>query len=228
MAIRFEAPPLVQAVCEFQFDENNWKGEAAGQFFERWRERLPTLLMPDFGQDAIRFFSEDSTRCVAMCPGLLSVSLSAPYTNWDDFKEFIEQALRNYHELAPINEFSRVGLRYLNSIKVPRPEPFDKYITLPPRTPDGMEPSQQRKVGFFVERTSMIYLDLNGELSFFQGVRGDPDEGVLLNLDFATHDASLLNISNVMDWLETAHDEIEKVFLRSITAHTRKAFQEKK
>ncbi len=226
MSVQFKKSPLLQAVCEFRFEEEQWKGEAVGQFFEKWRDRLPTLLMPDFGQDAIRFFSKDSTRCVAMYPSYLSVSLSAPYTHWNDFKGFIEAVLSDYHQLAPIESFSRVGLRYLNAIKVTPPQPFEDYVALAPRNPEGMEPSEHRKFGFVMEQAVMVYFDLNGELHFRQGSRGNPEEGILLNLDFATYDASLVNFSNVMAWLQVAHDEIETVFLANITPRAREMFEE--
>lgn len=89
-----------------------------------------------------------------------------------------------------------------------------------------MEPSEHRKFGFVMEQAVMVYFDLNGELHFRQGSRGNPEEGILLNLDFATYDASLVNFSNVMAWLQVAHDEIETVFLANITPRAREMFEE--
>ncbi len=63
------------------------------------------------------------------------VSFMAPYTPWPDLKDTAQRLFTQYLEYAPQTEITRLGMRYINKIKLPLKEnfSFQRYInTFPP------------------------------------------------------------------------------------------------
>lgn len=76
------------------------------------------------------------------------VSFLSPYTLWSDLKDTARSLYRKYLEFAPQIEIIRLGIRYINDIKLPLTEDFNfqKYInTFQPLPKHGALPDSLSK-----------------------------------------------------------------------------------
>ena len=72
--------------------------------------------------------TEDGTRMIGIGPDVMSVHMLRPYQNpaapetigWDEFQPRIEQALRAYWDVANPQGVSRIGVRYINKLSIPK------------------------------------------------------------------------------------------------------------
>lgn len=225
MKIQFEKPPVVEALCDFRF-QGEWDQTVPTRFHEKWHDRLPLLRTPEKEGEPFRFWSEDETRLVQIAPRILTANFKRFYGSWAELRNFAEEVLRDYVEIAGEQPFSRVGLRYLNAVVVPPDAPFSDYIVAAPTAPPGLETSDQRKVEVSVSHTSLVMNDINGKLIYSLSCRGIMEEGVLLDFDVSTLDVKPVNLQNVFEWLDEAHEEIKNVFLANVTEKARAAFGE--
>lgn len=73
----------------------------------------------------LRFTSRNRRLCVVVSPSRVSVETTL-YPGWDDFRVSVERALSAVASAdARISGLTRVGLRYIDEIRVPDPEPGD-------------------------------------------------------------------------------------------------------
>ena len=71
-----------------------------------------------------------NSRVVIVAIDKFVVSFLAPYSPWPELKTTAEDLYRKYLEFAPQNEIVRLGMRYINNVKLPYMEgfSFEKYI----------------------------------------------------------------------------------------------------
>lgn len=86
----------------------------------RWDEGVdldvPTGLRRGFRFP--RFVSRDLHRSVTLQPEALIVE-SMDYTGWEDFRQLIGTAIQAHDRVKPIEGVDRIGLRYIDEIRVP-------------------------------------------------------------------------------------------------------------
>jgi uncharacterized protein (TIGR04255 family) len=69
-----------------------------------------------------RFFSRDNTLSVSYRREAVVIE-SSRYVGWTDFRALAELAFDALHRVAPIDGVERIGLRYIDEIRVPEVEP---------------------------------------------------------------------------------------------------------
>jgi uncharacterized protein (TIGR04255 family) len=69
-----------------------------------------------------RFFSRDNTLSVSYRRGAVVVE-STRYVGWSDFRTLAELAFDALQRVTPIDGVERIGLRYIDEIRVPEAEP---------------------------------------------------------------------------------------------------------
>ena len=92
----------------------------------------PAVQQPPVTTKIFRFLSRDRRLCVVVSPSRLSVETTA-YPGWPDFRVMVGRALSAVASAdARIPGLTRIGLRYIDEIRVPDPAPGDgrwtKYI----------------------------------------------------------------------------------------------------
>lgn len=65
-----------------------------------------------------RFASRDLHHSVTVQPKALIIE-SMVYTGWDDFREHVVTAMRAHDAVKPVEGIERIGLRYIDEIRVP-------------------------------------------------------------------------------------------------------------
>jgi uncharacterized protein (TIGR04255 family) len=73
---------------------------------------------PQLGDPYTRFFSRDMTSAVVVKTEAISLETTR-YPGWDEMQEIIRRVLTARHSVSPLAGYDRVGLRYLNEIRIP-------------------------------------------------------------------------------------------------------------
>src|SRR5947209_1779347 len=141
MPKRYNNPPIVEALCEFQFDEDvPWDLTLIGLIYDKLKDYFPkrqqlqlelalaasaaTQTNQQVGTvpmiPLMRFLDDDEKKLVQIGQNLLTVNHLKPYDSWNEFLPFIEKGFKIYCEVAKPKGLRHVGIRYIKRIEVPR------------------------------------------------------------------------------------------------------------
>jgi uncharacterized protein (TIGR04255 family) len=247
---KYRKPPIEEAVCDLQFaPRTEWDPTMPGRIYEKLKgtynekprqqqmieaqlqgapsEGSPSLsLQHRFGKTRVQLVAEKGTRIVGIGPEQLSVHMLKPYTDWEDFRPKIWEALGAYQEIADPEGISRVGLRYINRITLEGKTPdLSLYFTIPPRFPE-VEPST--KMLAFFNRKEVEYLDkpIRLVVTFADMETPTPNSSsYLLDIDIIwianEEPIRLSDIPGVVEDLKIRH---RKVFESLVTDASRRLF----
>ncbi len=253
--ILFDNPPLLEALCEFHFVSGEpWDWTIPGLFYQCVESEFPvrqqqnvmqfqmtptsdgTGSMTQQGIARMQFLREDRSALLQVGPDQLIVNQLQPYRNWDTFKATIENALENYVKSAHPHAIDQISLRYVNRIELPpAPEQIEDYINTYPKVPND----ENQTWASWAQHVQIMREDLAAMMTVQSGSRieapseadetgtAQPNNFVMLDITFARLPAEPLPLSSVSNWIETAHEEIETLFLASITTKSRARFGEK-
>ncbi len=246
MSRKYSRPPIVEALCEFQFiPRQPWDMTIVGLFYEKIKEEFPekqqqTTFEIDFrkkeggveqkvgSSPRMQFLSKNKTILVQTGPDLLVVNHLKPYPTWHKFYPIILKNLKQYQEIARPKSFKRIGLRYINKIEIAEKsvelaDYFNYYPFLPEKLPQTHETFNVRVGIPFVEGRDRLLLTLASTSS------KKPDSiAFVLDLDYVMVSPEKVEIEKTEEWIEEAHTEIEKGFEACITEKCRDLFKEEK
>ncbi len=157
---QYRHPPISEALCEVRFAPEGaaWNATVPGLYYEQIRDAYPTIPAPPVAPPSIQltgglpmqqivmgqiqvgaqFTTEDGSSTVSLTADNLAVAITAPYPGWEDFGPRITRAIEAYSALELPTRVNRVGLRYVNRIRIPgEPIELPEYFNNPPVTPDG-------------------------------------------------------------------------------------------
>jgi uncharacterized protein (TIGR04255 family) len=249
---KYRNPPIEEAVCDLQFAPGTeWDPTMPGRIYEKLKdtynekprqqqvveaqvqgttsEGSPSLsLQHRFGKTRVQLLAEGGTRIVGVGPDQITVHMLRPYTQWEDFRPKIWQALAAYREVAEPEGIARVGLRYINRITLDRVVPVTElgtYFMIPPRLPETGPPT--RMLAFF-NRKEAEFLDkpIRIVVTFADMEPRSPDQSAfLLDIDIISimSDAPL-PLSEIEDVLEDMKTRHRQVFESLITDESRRLF----
>lgn len=240
----YRKPPLIEALCEFQFVEEGWDWTIPGLIYRELKDRFPQKRQAQVvefevqaepsqfsqrvkgGPGWMQFLRSDESALVQVGPNLLVVNHLPPYPHWNEFKVLILDVLSVYQRVARPKGFRRIGLRYINRIETPGTS-FDlpTYFNLRPHLPAAIE----APYGTVLMRVELQHDMDQGQLllTFARAVDGDDAAPVfVLDLDFATTSAGELSQDSVCGWIEQAHSRIEMAFEACVTDALREFFEE--
>ena len=246
MSRKYSRPPIVEALCEFQFvPEQPWDMTIVGLFYEKIKEEFPekqqqTRFEIGFrkkeggveqkvgSSPRMQFLSKDKTILVQTGPDLLVINHLRPYPTWHKFCPIILRNLKQYQKIACPKSFKRIGLRYINKIEIAEKsveliDYFNYYPFLPEKLPQIHEAFNVRVEIPFAEGRDRLILTLASTLS------EKPDSiAFVLDLDYVIVSPEKVEIEKIEEWIEKAHTEIENGFEACITEKCRDLFGEKK
>lgn len=243
MGRKYKNPPLIEALCEFQFIPTEpYDLTIPGLFYTRIREDFPekqeqsgigfTVQGSDTGIEQkitpipsrVQFFNRDKTRLVQLAPDLLVVNCLKPYPSWEEFKPIIVQNMDIYREIAKPKGFRRIGLRYINVFEFDRlnielPDYFSYY----PLVPEGFP----KQLDAFLCRTELPYQDERLILTLATIMSEKPDHlSITLDLDYFMNIPENIKFDVVPSWLDKAHERVEATFEACIKDELRRNFEE--
>ena len=240
----YNNPPLIEALCEFRFlSTEGWDITVPGLIYASVKSDFPIkqsqngievkidptkkVIEQSLTDDRAQFFREDGSALIQVGPQLLTINHLRPYPKWPTFRALIARAFKTYCEVVPNSEIVRISLRYINQIQIPEESYLvEEYLSVYPEAPEGVAPF----MASYVQRLELPLVDSNGLLILQTGSQENLDKGystIMLDLDFVSLKVESSNLDDVMDWIEKAHSEVERVFENCITSKTRALFGER-
>lgn len=229
MPLRYEKPPLVEALCEFRFESPSaqpWDGAVPGLMYAtlgaRYPERRESVTL-DLAQPGgiprarAQFFSTDKTRLVQFGPDMLVVNALKPHLGWAGLRDEACRVLAEYREVARPARLSTVIVRYINRVDVSSKTDFilEDYFTILPSVPEGMS----APLSAFSIQVEARYERPEAALRFnLRTLNGTEDQlSFLVDYEHASLDLSAPDFEAVPGWLDAAHTRIELAFYGSFT-----------
>jgi uncharacterized protein (TIGR04255 family) len=182
--------------------------------------KLPSQKVRDLGWKGVRFRSSDGKHIAQFNRDGFSFSRLEPYLTWEQLDNESQRLWNTYKDVAQPVEFQRLGLRYINRIKLPAGELlFENYIQPAPSSPHDLELPFH---GFMHKDTLAVpgHPYAINVIRTIQQLNGGVDGGVAVILDIDVFTTHSLDLDNAMlqgrllemRWLKN------KVFFGSITA----------
>ena len=235
--VTYKNPPVKEAVCEFRFSGGVWDAALPGLIYVRLKDRFPerrmsqvlNLLTPSGGgagtppgfqvAQFVQFVQTDGCAFVQLAPNVLSIHHLAPYSGWSTFQPLIERVWGAYVSEAKPEGIARIGLRYVNDLRIINADPLnpEAYLNFYPHI--GSELPQD-------------YIDASMSVLFVEGVDSlealraqfstlrIPEEKratLALDLDCFSSDKAQIGLSDALSRVEQFHERVRAVFEACIT-----------
>jgi uncharacterized protein (TIGR04255 family) len=243
MSNKYAKPPIIEAVCDIRFDQaSSWDLAIPGLFSERFKSSYPQrrqaaavdlaisttkgqLEQVLSRQDRLQLYDETEKDVLQIGPHLLAVNRLAPYNSWQEFEPNIMTAFEAYLDIAKPIALSRVGLRALNRVEIPKPmvqmeDYFDFYPHLGNRLPQEINPFLVGVEFAFEGGRDRLRLELQSALSNKKGTVSS-----LLTLDYYCQGAGKVTFAQVRDWLRAGHRALDDVFEGCLKDPLREIFE---
>lgn len=243
----YKDPPLIEALCEFQFvPDQPWDWTIPGLFYREVDSEFPIRRQSNPFQvevsagteisfapnvisnaERMQFVRQDGGALIQIGPNTLAVNHLKPYSSWENFKQMIGRALNVYRKVASPQAISRIGLRYINRLEFPGLQSVDieSFLLAAPAVPSVVP----QVFSSWMQRVEIPFEEANGLLALQSSSlreEGQQNVAFLLDLDFISLRAELVTLDSAMNWVERAHDEVEKTFEACITDEARQLLGE--
>lgn len=239
MERKLEKSPIIEAVCEFRFEEKFEDLIIYGRLHDKFKRDYPktkkttnfdmVIEKTDDGfqhrtieHNLQRFISEDGKSLLQVGPNVLTVNKLHPYESWDSFYPKIDFALNIFTEITKLKKLKRIGLRYINRINLKETNiNLEDYFKFRPMDNTLCDEITSFIVGVRIPKERDI---LKVTLS-----NAPPDPGFKmahsLDLDYFSTNFNDKNMDDTMAWIKNAHLEIEDAFFNCITEKLKKEFE---
>lgn len=226
--VRYEIPPVVEAVCEFRFGQTGVQPVLIpGRYYERIHTEYPDIetrsgVGIEAGQE-LTMVAEERTvfrnrlasRLVQIGPGMLAINQLRPYPDYATFRREIEARLSDYRAVAEPKGVIKIGLRYINRLTVSADQTLETVLRVGFKVPHSLG----AKPDPFLLRLEFPYEAGRDRLILIVAKAPDDVEtpGVMLDLDYVLVKPGQVGERELMEWVDMAHQTIEDVFHVSVT-----------
>jgi uncharacterized protein (TIGR04255 family) len=247
MSKRYINPPIIEALCEFQFiPGSEWDLTIPGLIYEKVKSEFPLRKQQigigvkfrptekgfehkvESAPPRIQFFKKDEKSLIQVARDFLAVNKLKPYQTWSKFRSMILQALEKYKGVANPSGFKRIGLRYINKIDFSNKSVvLSDYFNFFPSIPEQL-PQQHKN---FICRVEIPYNNNQDLLLITLGSSKSENldkKTVILDLDYIISNPEAIQINDCESWLNQAHLSVEKAFEFCITDRIRNVFEKRK
>lgn len=243
---KYKNPPIIEALCEFQFEPTtSWDIAIPGLIYEEVKDAFPkrfqlqlqsSQINLNIGKDEaeiigqivplIRFQRTDDLALIQVGPNLLTINHLKPYPSWQGFLPLIETGFKAYQKVVNPNGIQRISLRYINRIEIPALHvTLEKYFEFRP----FLGTKKLQNINAFTVGIQIPYEDgkdtLNLQLSSIPSNNSNTS-AMLLDLNYLLPKQEDIVWDNVTKCVEIAHNRIEEIFEASITEELRQIFEE--
>jgi uncharacterized protein (TIGR04255 family) len=170
-------------------------------------------------QLGVRLWTADRQRAIQVRRDLVAISQLKPYTSWEDLRPRAIAIWRAYADAVSPATVTRVGVRYINEIRLGLPSELSDYFIAPPIVPSTL-PQMLRT---FMGRQVLHDVDTGNSVIVTQAIERSTDENhmvVLLDIDAFRDLDDDARSSSVDDLLESLRELKNQVFFGSITERT--------
>lgn len=156
---RYSQPPILEAICEIHFaPERQLSREMIEMLMPVWKDGYPEQNVVEEKQVQLHMDmkgmrategnrghklicrSADQLRLVQLASSFLAVNQLRPYQGWEEgFRDVILARWKNLQEVCPMEQVSRIGLRYINRIEIPQhPLQWEEWFNFPLPLPGNL------------------------------------------------------------------------------------------
>lgn len=226
--VRYETPPIVEALCEFRFGQTDVQHVLIpGRYYERIHTDYPDIEtrrgvgieagkeLAMVTEERIVFRNPSATRLVQIGPGMLAINQLRPYPDYRTFRREIETRLSDYRAVAHPRELTKIGLRYINRLTLPEDQTLEAILRVGFKVPESLG----AKADPFLLRLEFPYQAGRDRLILILAKAPDDTEapGVMLDLDYVLVKPGQVREERLMEWVDIAHETVEDVFHMSVT-----------
>ncbi len=247
MERKYNNPPVVEALCEFQFIPNQpWDITIPGLIYEKIENKFPEKKQQNVlgfqfqhtkkgfeskiepAPPRIEFFKKDKTGLLQVGPDLLIINQLKPYIAWENFKSMIMNNFNIYKKIANPKSFKRIDLRYINIFEFDTQEvKLDDYFMYYPFIPKDLSHMHfhfSTNVELpFKEKKEVLILKLQSIIPNKPNL-----VSLVLDIDYAMITPEYISLDAINEWLEKAHNKVENAFESIIKDKTRNLFEKDK
>jgi uncharacterized protein (TIGR04255 family) len=225
---QYNNPPLIEVVCEFQFEPSPEKIPYALLLAKFWKGKMkaafPQAIQPtEPPKPRDRFASENGKTFVQIGENLLVVNQLPPYYGWEQFEPVVVDCFREYARHWRPLRVERAAVHYLNKIDIPQLEfNLDKYLNLLVLPPFPNKPVMNISASYTVcgARESDVVVTTLRQLS-----SANPEgTSFLITWDYYTNGGLPADTDQLQSWLGDAHDFQRELFVSTLTDECRKLF----
>ncbi|MEA1979662.1 MAG: TIGR04255 family protein [candidate division Zixibacteria bacterium] len=246
MKRKYRKSPIIEAVCEFRFDdEKEWDLTAPGLIYNQIKREFPNKrqkqqydLQIGRPKDEIahkieksgitQFVSNDENNLIQLGEHFITINTFSPYNGWDNYLPKIDIGLQSYFEIINPTKIKRIGLRYINKL------PFEKstvelkdYFQFYPNVGD----SSIDNYSSFITGIQLPHENSIGTRDItkvmLNSLEEKKQEGLiaLLDIDHFTNIGIEIDISKIKEWLNSSHSRVIEIFEACIKDSLREKFE---
>ena len=247
MSKKYINPPLIEALCEFQFDsESLWDLTLPGLIYEKLKETFPrrqqlqvTLGVANIPEASgqigimpmiplVRFLDDEGKVLVQLGQNLLTVNHLKPYPSWEEFLPLIRKSFTAYLETAHPKKLQHLGIRYINRIEIPSSHiNLENYFQFHPVVSKELP----QDIDAFFLAVNISYEESKDTLRI-QLTTTDSEVpntlAIILEISYVFAKPGEVALDSVLEGVDTAHKHVERAFESCITDELRQIFGEVK
>lgn len=232
-------PPIIEAVCEFRLpDDTHWDSTIPGIIYNEVKNDFPrreTKTIQDIqlsaNQSIIKnteltiFYKEDRSSLLQIRNNLLAINKLKPYLGWNEFKKDIFKTYDILVKELKFQTLKRIGLRYINQIEIPKNSELSHFFNISINLADSLNKNAE-----FSDST--LILNVNDtdkcKVRIESSVQQPKDKNIItLDIDYFLHKENIITTNDAKIWVESAHEQVYKIFDESITDNCRILFGDK-
>jgi|WetSurMetagenome_2_1015567.scaffolds.fasta_scaffold00765_8 uncharacterized protein (TIGR04255 family) len=228
---KYKNSPIVEGVCEFIFEKvPTWDITTPGIIYNEVKTVFPnkethavqrvniTTKEPSpktqiMRFDLARFLSDDKKTLMQLGNDTLTISRLKPYTNWSDFKYYIDYAFNKLNQNVELSSIKRIGLRFVNRIEIPNEKiKLEEYFKFRPSLGDDL---QEKEYSSFIVGCIFPMADGRDACKVELNIAVPENKGssaFMLDLDYSLTKPECLKLNQSLEWVENAHEGIEGLF----------------
>ena len=167
------------------------------------------------GPERVQMKWPDGSAMVQVGPHLLVINHLRPYSDWEYFRPMILDAFSKHEKISRATKLARIGLRYINQIKLPEGDcRLETITTLDPKLTGVMNrplAGMYQRFELEQERPKAVLIVQVGTQRTEQG------NFVMLDFDIGSQpQQEFSSIDSVATWLNDAHERIDEAFLAAV------------
>ncbi|MGC8482694.1 MAG: TIGR04255 family protein [Thermodesulfobium sp.] len=243
MKKRYENPPIVEVVCEFQFVPGEiWDDAMPELIYEKINGNFPgkqQKIELSFNVEPLKngvvqrvepivrnqFFNRDRTALIQTIPNLFILNQLKPYIGWENFKLMIMDNFSVYRQIAKPKDFKRISLRYINLLEFSKKQniKLKNYLRYYPFIPEELAKNNNS----FISKVEFPFKDGKESLTvaLYSSISDRPNfSSLLLDIGYSMVSQEFVPFDDLEGWLAESHNKIENTFESIITDKSRNLF----
>lgn len=236
----YNNPPITEAVIEIRFSstvDEAVRKRLAKKFEKHYSEVKPleshkyefdlsgqsvknSVVRTDY-----RLSSGDMSEILILRDSAFLLSQLAPYVSWEAFISRFERDWTNFEKSTGHNEISRIGVRFINRIDIPKSGELlheSEYVNIYPTLPETLQPT----MGYSIQSRKRIE-HIESLLSLSSAIVESPVPrhiSIVLDQDIARENNLPQRTQKIIEYLNEVRVEKNKIFESCITDKARELF----